>query len=369
MLLVAGGSILGVFHAAALLPYAWLLLAGQFGGSVYIALTSFAIRHKQFGNIARTRVTQSVASIGTQITLGLVSGSPAGLVAGDAVGSLAASGRLGSQARRVSGAALRQVSVPGIRAAARRYQDFALLSSPAALLNAIGYYAPLLLLVALYGARTGGLFAFGQRLILAPLALLTLSIAQVFVAEAAILARDDSAGLRPLFARTMRRLLTLGAPIVLVLAVAAPLLTGPVFGSRWEPAGVYVTILAPFYLFQLATSPLGGTLDVLERQDLHLIREVARVTITCGAVVAAAALHFSAIQAVAVLSVAGSIAYILYGLISWYAIVRADDPDPRLVRWTDIYAAPADEVIRGPAAGGRSARSSRCADPRRGVRR
>ena len=216
-----------------------------------------------------------------------------------------------------------------MRAMARRYQKFAILSTPATLLNAIGYYAPLLLVVALYGARTGGLFAFGQRLIEAPLTLLTFSIAQVFVAEAAVLVRKDPRELRALFSRTVRRLILLGAPAVLVIVAAALLFTGLVFGSRWEEAGVYVAILAPFFLFQLATSPLGGTLDVLERQDLHLIREIVRVSITTGAVVVASVLNLGATDAVAVLSVAGSFAYIIYGLISWYAIVKATEPRPK----------------------------------------
>jgi O-antigen/teichoic acid export membrane protein len=332
LLIVAGGSVLHLFNADALLPYAWLLLAAQLGGSVYNVLLSFAIRHKQFRTIARTRITQSVANVGTQIAIGLVSGSPAGLMAGETLGLTAGSGRLGRQAWRTSTGALRQVSLAGIRAVARRYRNFAILSSPAALLNSIGYYSPLLLMVALYGAKTGGLFAFGQRLIQAPVVLLTTSISQVFVAEAAVLARDDPSALRSLFSTTVRRLAMIGTPLVLALAVAAPLLTGPVFGSRWEQAGLYVAILAPFFLFQLAASPLGGTLDVLERQDLHLIREILRVTITGGSVVAASALSLSAVQAVAVLSAAGSVAYILYGLISWYAIVRAGNPDARLPR-------------------------------------
>lgn len=325
VLIVAGRSVLHVFHADALLPYVWLLILAQLGGTVYMALLSFAIRLKQFRDIAKTRITQSVASVGTQIVLGLVSGSPVGLMAGETAGLTAGTGRLGRQAWHASSTAIRQVSLAGIGAAGRRYRRFAILSTPAALLNSIGFYAPLLLIAALFGARTGGLFAFGQRLIQAPVALLTMSIAQVFVAEAAVLARDDPRELRALFSRTVRRLAMLGTPVVLALAVAAPLLSSPVFGRRWEQAGVYVAILAPFYLCQLAASPLGGTLDVLERQDLHLIRELLRVTITCGAIVLASALSLSAVDAVAVFSASGSVAYVVYGLISWYAIVQAGD--------------------------------------------
>jgi lipopolysaccharide exporter len=320
VLLVAGQPILRALGAEGLLPYAWIMLLGEFGGGVYLALNNLAIRHRHFRAIAQTRVTQSVATVATQIGLGLASASAGGLVAGDAIGRVAGSGRLGREAWRVSKDALQQISLSGMRAAASRYRSFAILSSPAALLNDIGLQAPLLLVVALYGATTGGLFALAQRLIQAPLWLITTAIAQVFLAEAAVRAREDPASLRILFSRTLRRLAAIGAPIVIVLAIAAPLLVGVVFGSRWEQAGIYVAILAPFYLLQLATSPLGGTLDVLERQDLHLIREIVRVALITGAVVASSLLALSATQAIAVLSAAGSLAYVLYGLLSWRAI-------------------------------------------------
>jgi O-antigen/teichoic acid export membrane protein len=322
VLLLAGRPIFRVLHAEGLMPYEWLLLLGAFGGGIYLALTNLAIRHRHFATIAQTRVTQSVATVTTQIGLGIASASPGGLIAGDAIGRVAGSGRLGRQAWHTSKEAFERVSLSGIRSAAWRYRSFAVLSSPAALLNEIGLQAPLLLVVALYGATTGGLFALAQRLVQAPLWLLTTAIAQVFVAEAAVRAREDPASLRPLFSRTLRRLMKIGGPMVIVLAIAAPLLVGPVFGSRWEDAGVYVAILAPFYLLQLATSPLGGTLDVLERQDLHLIREIVRVLLISGAMVASSLFSLSSTEAIAALSGAGSLAYVLYGLISWYAITR-----------------------------------------------
>jgi hypothetical protein len=75
------------------------------------------------------------------------------------------------------------------------------------------------------------------------------------------------------------------------------------------------------YLLTLVTSPTGATLDVLERQDLHLARELLRLVLVGGAVLIAAAAHLTPAGAVAVLSGAGCAVYCLYGLISWYAIV------------------------------------------------
>ncbi len=75
----------------------------------------------------------------------------------------------------------RGTSVARLRWAARRYRRFPLIGSWPSLINSIGFEAPLLLIVAFYGAHTGGLFAFAQRLIGAPVALFVLAVSQVFV--------------------------------------------------------------------------------------------------------------------------------------------------------------------------------------------
>jgi len=57
-------------------------------------------------------------------------------------------------------------------------------------------------------------------------------------------------------------------PFVLI-ALLAPILAGLVFGDAWRETGFFVAVLAPMFYLQLVTSPTGGTLDVLERQDMH----------------------------------------------------------------------------------------------------
>jgi O-antigen/teichoic acid export membrane protein len=207
------------------------------------------------------------------------------------------------------------------RGAPRRYRRFPLLGSWPSLINAIGFEAPLLLVVAFYGAHTGGLFAFAQRLIGAPVALLVLAVSQVFVAEAADRVRTGSADLGALFRRTLRQLVLVVVPLMLALAIAAELLVGTVFGQEWHEAGTYVLILAPLYTMQLVSSPFTGTLDVLERQDLLLIREAARISLLAAAIGIAELLSLPAVWAIVLLSGAGTLAYLFYGAISWHALI------------------------------------------------
>ncbi len=108
---------------------------------------------------------------------------------------------------------------------------------------------------------------------------------------------------------------------MLALAIAAELLVGTVFGQQWHEAGTYILILAPLYTMQLLSSPLGGILDVLERQDLLLVREVARIVLLTAAIGVAELLSLSAVWAIILLSGAGTLAYLFYGAISWHALM------------------------------------------------
>jgi len=108
-------------------------------------------------------------------------------------------------------------------------------------------------------------------------------------------------------------------PFVLI-ALLAPILAGLVFGDAWRDTRFFVAVLAPMFYLQLVTSPTGGTLDVLERQDLHLVREILRLIFVGGAALISAATHSAPMVAVGIFSVAGCLTYIAYGLASWRAI-------------------------------------------------
>jgi lipopolysaccharide exporter len=324
VLLLAGEPLLEALGAGVLAPYALLLAVGLFAGGVVGAMTAWAVRTKSYSHIAANRLAQSIGQAGTQIGLGILAFGPLGLLLGAVVGSIAGIGRLVMPAWRRHAAAFRQVSWSGIRATAVRYRRFPILSTPSNLLNAVALQTPQLLMVALFGAAAGGQFALAQRVIALPSTLIAGAVSQAFLGEAADVARERPDELEPLFRRTTRSL-AVAALVPLVLAIAlAPPLFGFVFGERWVEAGLFVAVLAPMYYLQFVTNPTAPTLDILERQDLFLAREVARLLLTGGIVAAAWALSFTALEAVAALSVAGCAAYTLNGLLSWYAIrVRA----------------------------------------------
>jgi O-antigen/teichoic acid export membrane protein len=331
---------------AALGPLVVLLAVAQFGGGVTSAFTNWAVRAKDFSAIATNRLTQSGALVAVQVGLGVAALGAPGLFLGAVAGSVAGSIRFAQAAWRRQASAFRRVSRDGIVRVAKRYRRFPIFSSGSAVLGALGVRAPLLLLVAFYGLEVGGQYALAERVLYLPLTLVAGAVGQVFVAEAARLAREDPDALSDLFRRTTWSLARLAIGPAILIAVAAPILTGPVFGEEWRDAGLYIAVLVPMFFITFVATSTGNVLYVVERQGLHLAREILRLGLLGGSVLAAAAMHLPALGALAVISVAGCATYVIYGLLSWRAILAYHpEPDPtRLVPGTADVAADAPEV-------------------------
>lgn len=330
-LLLFGTSVLGLFGAEALGPYIVLLALAQFGGGITSALVNWAVRTKDYSEIAVNRLTQGIAGSGVQVGLGFLGAGVFGLVLGAVAGNLAGCVRLGQAAWRSNATALRQVTWRGMATVANRYRRFPIFSSGSALLGTVGLRAPLLLLVAFFGTVAGGQYALAERLCYLPVTLVAGAVGQVYIAESARLAREQPADLAGLFVRTTRSLAKIAIIPAILVAIAAPIFAGLVFGERWTVAGQFVAVLVPMFYVAFVATATGDVLYVLERQGLHLVREILRLGFLGGSILLAYALGLSALGAVAVLSLAGSIAYILYGIISWRAIVTyrpAEHPGP-----------------------------------------
>jgi len=323
-LFVGGAVIEEMLDATALGPFIPLLAIGIAATGIIAIGIGWAIRTKAYSEIWRNRMTQSGTVVVVQLGLGWLGAGMLGLVVGMIAGSVAAAARLLWVILRRDGAAFGRIGRGRAGAAARRYRRFPLLSAPSVLLNNIGVEASLLLIVALYGTAVGGELSLALRMIALPVTLVSAALAQVYFAEAARLKRDHPTELRRLFWR-LTRVVAIGSAVpFLAAAIIAPVAFGPVFGPEWVDAGYYVAILAPMYFLAFTVRPTAATVDILERQDLSLVREISRLVFIAAAILTAIGLGLGPVGAIAALSAAGCATYLLFGFLSWRAINRFD---------------------------------------------
>ena len=306
--------------APALEPYLWLVPVSVLGAGCYQVFNCWAIRKGGYARIARTKVTQSLTQLAVQVLVGSLVKGPLGLLAGDAVGRGNGTRTLALLDWRRDWARLRRVTWGGMLRAAARFRRFPAIASGTALMNTCNLRMPALLLAIAFGPAVAGCFVLAQRVFALPSSVIGESVAQVYFGEFAVRAKAGGGGLMELFRATVRRMFLLGLPVMLAAMAAGWFLFPALFGPSWREAGIYVVALAPMALAQFTAACADSSLLVLERQDLAFARELARTGLLLGAILAARLLRLSPRPALFLFGATGTVAYAIYGLITWQAI-------------------------------------------------
>ncbi|USG67133.1 oligosaccharide flippase family protein [Brevibacillus ruminantium] len=317
-----GSEMSSMLNTPGLSSVLWLLPFSFLGAGVYQSLHYWALRKQAYPRIMSTKWKQSIGMSVVQLGSGLIHAGPLGLALGDMVGRVSGTGSLLLTSWKQDRVSLQGISWGNIRKAARRYMKFPLFSSWSALLNTISMQIPILFLGYAYHAEIVGHFSFSLNLVSAPLTLVSNAVSNVYMAEMSKLMLEMPEQAEIFFWKTLRNLVFV-IPLVALLALFAPWLFAVVFGEEWRDAGLYLQISSPMLALSFLANSIGFTIIVLERQDLHAIRELIRLPLMLLAVVLSVTLSFSSTLTIAALCTAGAVGYLIHGYLSWYAIRRA----------------------------------------------
>ncbi len=253
---------------AALGPYLVWLAPGLLVLRWSRILEAYLARGRRFAPISTGNVVRAGVTGGHRLALGLA-GDAGGVlvvsqVSGSAVAALVQTAALGPLGRDL----WQPVEGARMRALARRYRRFALLTTPSSLLASLATRLPFLLLAAFYPAAVVGLFGRVYLALAVPLSFVTGAASRVLAVEAAEGRRAGT--LAAVAARYHTRLVALGLWPALALVVAGPDLFAVVFGPAWREAGVFAQITAPWLMLAATASALSPLFDVTEqhRRDL-----------------------------------------------------------------------------------------------------
>ncbi|MCC6730733.1 MAG: oligosaccharide flippase family protein [Chthonomonadales bacterium] len=323
VLLAVGPWLARRLNVPALAPLLWMVPVGLLAAGIYKAISTWAVRRRQYTLIARTKLSQGIGQAVAQVALGLVGLRPAGLLFGDIVGRSAGSGTLASLAWRRDLAVFRRVTLSGMRAAAYRYRDFPRVSSLSALLNTAGVQAAPVLLALFYQAEVVGTFALSQRVVIAPIVLVGQAVSQVYFGEMARSLARNPAGAERMLRSTVRRLAVLALAPTALLGAFGPALLATLFGAKWREAGIYAQMMAPLAAVQFVVWPLSQTLYVLEEQRLQLCWDIGRLTAVAAGIALVGATRGSAREAVAAYAATMTAAYGVFLWLAWRGVRRA----------------------------------------------
>lgn len=247
IVMLFGNFIIAFLHYERMEPYIWLTIAGFLGVGLYNILNYWAIRKREYIRITKTRINQSLSGSIAKITLGLIGFGPLGLVIGDILSQVSGISTFLRQIWKNDMRDFQNIHREKIIATGKKYKKFPFFSFPSSILNVITLQLPIFMLSTMFDLKVVGYYSLANMVLVFPTSFIASSMAQVFFGEVAKLIHENPEKIKNMYISTTKQLLIFGAPIILGIAIIAPLVFPFIFGGIWKEAGWYcipLTLLA-----------------------------------------------------------------------------------------------------------------------------
>ncbi|QFU01499.1 colanic acid exporter [Halomonas sp. THAF5a] len=234
----------------------------------YQTLSYWHIKNKRYKVMATNRVMQSSATNFSQLALGCI-GSSSGLIWGGGVGQATSLFFLLRKSLLLNYFCF-PFSALKVIAIAKRYKKFPILDVPTTLINLAANQAPNILLASFFSSSTAGFYYLTQRVLQAPITLISTSVLDVFKQKASEDYKRDG-HCRKIFKKTFLVLFFMALPPSIALYIWVEDLFTFVFGDSWREAGKYAQLLIPALFFRFVVNPLSFVIYIAEKQHINLV--------------------------------------------------------------------------------------------------
>ncbi|HKS80452.1 MAG TPA: oligosaccharide flippase family protein [Candidatus Acidoferrales bacterium] len=292
-----------------------------FGGAFY-ALRYWFVRQEQFTGVSRALVAQGGVRTTLQVVFGALGAKLGGLLGGEMLGRCAGMMRMYREGWPQIRARVFPLRREGFREVLRENWRFPVYSFPSTLVDSLSSNICIPLIVLYYGARAGGYYALVQRVLAVPFVLIGTSVADAFHGRVAVYARDTPKQVSGLFRKTGLWLFLLGLVPALFLGFYGQPVFKFVFGGEWGLAGEMAAVISPLFLAQFVVSPLSRLVFVLQGQRVKLIYDALALASMIGVFVFAAWRGWGLIEAVAMLSLTGTLTTVVYYFILMVIVAK-----------------------------------------------
>lgn len=304
-------DVLPTFNQPKLATYLWLLPPGVLLAAGYSALQMWFVRKQAFTSITSSRVAQSAAAAGTQVTMGWQHWAPTGLILGLLLNTGAGCLILGYRFARHHRDALNAITRVRMRSAFASYVRFPKYSTFEAVCNSASIQLPIIMVAALASGPEAGFLILAMAAMQAPMGLIGTAVSQVYLSRAP---EEHRAGrLNSFTAGIFGALIKSGVGPLVFAGFIAPELFAIVFGSEWRRAGVLVAWMTPWFIMQFLSVPVSMALHVTGNQRAALALQIFGLVLRTGAVCVTGAVASGFISEAYALS--GFVFYLAYLII------------------------------------------------------
>lgn len=150
-----------------------------------------------------------------------------------------------------------------------KYKNFLVYDIWGALINNLSWMIVPILMNSYYGSFAAGQYSIGLRFLQVPASVIGASIGQVFLKTAN--EKKYAKNLYPYVIRITKKLFLYTAPFAIIFIFFSKQIFIFIFGEKWEIAGIYTQILAPWAIIWFVSSPISTINIILQKQKIRLI--------------------------------------------------------------------------------------------------
>ena len=184
------------------------------------------------------------------------------------------------------------------------------------LINTIGGSVHVYIILAFFNANELGFISLSLSLLTLPVTVISGGIKDVFRQKANELYINEGS-CRNFYTRLLKPIAIIGFIGFLILYFIVPFIFPLVLGNKWLKSGLYAQYLIPLFYFNFVSMSLGGIFVIANKIKISLYWQIFNTTLTVTALLIGSALYNSISITIILFSIAKSISYLIYMIISY----------------------------------------------------
>ncbi|MFJ7970213.1 lipopolysaccharide biosynthesis protein [Psychrobacillus sp. NPDC096389] len=256
--------------------YSWFLYLipfGVFALGLNKINSSLYIRNGEFNKLKDLFISNSIIMVLIQIGFGILKIIPSALIIGDASARLVTN--IKAFYANVNFRKTGKINIESLKRVMVEKKDYMLFSTTSEFFYILVSQSIPFLIVLYFNPKLAGFYAFGMKIVNAPMVLIGKSISQVYISEIRTIT-DNLGKIEILFNKIVMKLfLVTCLPYVLLLIFGSGIFSF-IFGSEWEYSGKLMSIMSILFLIEIVVYPLMVTLEILNKQKILLVWQLVR---------------------------------------------------------------------------------------------
>lgn len=267
--------------------YLWFIPFGVLLVGMYNSLQYWNVRHKRFGLISKTKVTQGCCGTGIKLGSGyLFGGWIPGLILGQIIMQGAGLISFSLSLIKNDWQVFRSIRLNHLKIAFNKYKKFPQFTTLEVFANTGSIQIPILLIAYFSVGKEAGYLMIAMQLLSAPMSLVNSAISQVYLAEAAQYFNQGK--LRDFTVKIIVNLVKVALIPFLAIVIIAPIIIPYFLGAEWRRTGELISWLIPGFFMQFITSPISTSLYISGNQKIAFYLQIVGLVLRVGCVCFAA---------------------------------------------------------------------------------